>query len=157
MATFGTFVAGQVLTAAELNATATWTTFTPSWSNLTVGTGGSAENTGRYLIFNKLMFVRTRTVLGSSGFSVGADPRMTLPASVSTVSAISGGGGTSGFTDAGTIDIGGTIQTITTTAVRPVYFQASGSFTTFNTASATNPWTWAAGDRISMDFWIQLA
>jgi hypothetical protein len=157
MATFGTFVAGQVLTAAELNATATWTTFTPSWSNLTVGTGGSAENTGRYLIFNKLMFVRTRTVLGSSGFSMGTDPRMTLPASVSTPNTITLGTGGSVFTDSGTIDLYGSIQTITSTAIRPIYFQTSGSFQTINVATATNPFTWVAGDRITMDFWVQLS
>jgi hypothetical protein len=32
MATFGTFVAGQVLTAAELNTAGAWNDYTPSWT-----------------------------------------------------------------------------------------------------------------------------
>jgi hypothetical protein len=32
MATFGTFVAGQVLTAAELNTAGAWQDYTPSWT-----------------------------------------------------------------------------------------------------------------------------
>lgn len=32
MATFGTFVAGQVLTAAELNTAGAWESYTPSWT-----------------------------------------------------------------------------------------------------------------------------
>lgn len=32
MATFGTFVAGQVLTAAELNTAGAWQSYTPTWT-----------------------------------------------------------------------------------------------------------------------------
>ena len=52
MATFGTFASGQVLTAAELNAAGTWTSFTPSWVNLTPGNGVVSA---AYSQFNKIL------------------------------------------------------------------------------------------------------
>lgn len=76
MATLGTFTAGQVLTAAELNAISTWTAFTPSWTTgVTVGNG---INDARYIQLNELVIVYVDFELGSTSAITG-DVRMVLP------------------------------------------------------------------------------
>ena len=73
MATFGTFVAGQVLTAAELNAPMKWTSYTPvlssSGTQPVLGTGGSA--TGKYVQINKFVFGYFNIQFGTSGVTAG--------------------------------------------------------------------------------------
>ena len=73
----GDFTAGQILTAADLNAIATWTTFTPSFTGVTLGTGSS--NTGQYCELNNILFIRTKTILGTGGSFT--NPVLTVPAS----------------------------------------------------------------------------
>lgn len=58
--------------------------FTPVWTSLTVGTGGSAANEGFFQVIGKQMSGFTRTVLGSSGSSVGTSPVFNPPATVSS-------------------------------------------------------------------------
>ena len=60
--------------------------YTPSLSNIAIGTGGSAENTGNYVFIggtatgdSGLMFVDGMIVLGSSGASVSGQPTLGLP------------------------------------------------------------------------------
>ena len=73
MATFGTFTAGQVLTAAELNAPMAWTSYTPALSSSgtqpVLGTGSSA--TGKYVQINKFVFGYFNIQFGTSGITAG--------------------------------------------------------------------------------------
>lgn len=67
MATFGTFVDGQVLSAAELNAAGTYTTYTPTWTQSATIT--KTTNLGQYMQFNKLVvanFSMTATGAGTA-------------------------------------------------------------------------------------------
>lgn len=79
MATFGSFTTGQVLTAAELNAAGTFTTFTPVFSF-----GGVAANTsssyGYYTLFNKLLVLHAGFV--SSGAQTAGGLSFTMPTGV---------------------------------------------------------------------------
>lgn len=74
MATLGTFTAGQVLTAAELNAIGTWTAFTPtltaSTTNPTLGTGSTRA--GSYCQLNELVIYIAYIRFGTSGVSAGS-------------------------------------------------------------------------------------
>jgi hypothetical protein len=65
MATFGTFVAGQVLTAAELNAAGTWQDYTPTWTQSATIT--KTVNFARYTQFNKLVCVQLKMTASSAG------------------------------------------------------------------------------------------
>lgn len=65
MAAFGTFTAGQVLTAAELNAAGTWADYTPSWTQSATIT--KTVNWARYSQFNKLVFVSIKMTASSAG------------------------------------------------------------------------------------------
>jgi len=65
MAVFGSFVAGQVLTAAELNAAGTWQDYTPSWTQSATIT--KTVNFARYCQFNKLVFGSVKMTATSAG------------------------------------------------------------------------------------------
>jgi hypothetical protein len=85
MATLGTFTAGQVLTAAELNAIGTWTTYTPTFT--TTGTAPSLGNgsiTGTYTEVNKIvmgqiMFQAGNTTTYGSGVLLFSIPVTAAP------------------------------------------------------------------------------
>lgn len=65
MATFGTFVSGQVLTAAELNSAGEFQTYTPTWSqsaNIT-----KTVNWARYTQLNKFVYVSIKMTASSAG------------------------------------------------------------------------------------------
>jgi hypothetical protein len=63
MATLGTFVAGQVLTAAELNAIGTYQSYTPAITGVTIGNGTRAF---RYTQINKFVHMYGRFTLGGT-------------------------------------------------------------------------------------------
>lgn len=65
MATFGTFTAGQVLTAAELNGAGAWQDYTPSWTQSVTIT--KTVNWARYTQLNKLVTVSIKMTATSAG------------------------------------------------------------------------------------------
>ena len=73
MATFGTFVTGQVLTAAELNAPMAWTSYTPaltsSGTQPVLGTGSIAS--GKYVQINKFVHGYFNIQFGTAGITAG--------------------------------------------------------------------------------------
>jgi hypothetical protein len=158
MATFGSFVTGQVITSAELNATGAWTAFTPTWTNVTQGTAPS--NTGQYSLFNKILFFRCKLVLGTGGVLTGA-ATLTVPASqtlavtptmtwIPTVQAVGIDSGVNSYTL-------GVAQASTTTM--SLYVQtASGTYlTNTTTTNATVPFTWGLADSIEVAGFVQVA
>jgi len=158
MATLGTFTAGQMLTAAELNDIGTFTSFTPSWTGITGGTG--ASNTGQYCIVNKILYIRVRYVLGTGG-SFTATPTMTLPASSTMAGSpimvwIPSMAGTAN--DSGVASYSLSILPATTTTIRPYVQTASGTYVTLATlVNATVPFTWGVNDYLEIAGWVQIA
>ena len=65
MATFGTFTAGQVLTAAELNGAGAWQDYTPSWTQS--ATISKTVNWARYTQLNKLVIGSVKMTATSAG------------------------------------------------------------------------------------------
>jgi hypothetical protein len=172
--TLGTVAPGDVLransgTAAYNNVIenlnvigGAWTSFTPSWTNLTVGTGGSASNTGHYMNAGKLYIVRTRTVLGSSGFSVGTNPQLTLPNSSSFSTAAAAAAltlslGIAAMLDSATATYWASIAPSTSTRVEFRLLRADTAWLSTGTATATVPMTWAASDEIVCQFMYEAA
>ena len=138
MATLGTFVDGVDLSAAELNAIGTWTTFTPSWNNLTVGNG---TNLGRYVQLNDLIIVNyeltfgtTTSVTGNVGVSC---PSGLTPVRVSSLSVV--------MEDSGTRYYPGSAVNIATLGRFELIHGESGNQGLMN---STNPFTWVTGDDI---------
>lgn len=60
--------------------------YTPTLTSITIGTGGNAQNTAKYVQIGKNVFMRGYIVLGTSGASVGAGPTISLPVTAATSS-----------------------------------------------------------------------
>jgi hypothetical protein len=153
MATLGTFTAGQVLTAAELNAIGTWTTYTPTFTNLTVGNGTVAF---AYTRINKLVHVNGTFTLGSTS-SVGNNPIFTLPVTRHTTANELIGIGLLG--DSGT----GNYMAMpfgTSTNIDCYLFRADhtvGSTVLEGGITATSPMTWTTNDFIYVNLTYRAA
>ena len=59
------FSSGDVLTAADMNAIGDWTSFTPTFNNVTLGASGTVV--GRYAVVNDLVFYTVKFDLGGTG------------------------------------------------------------------------------------------
>jgi hypothetical protein len=67
MATFGTFVANQTLTAAELNTAGAWQAYTPTWTQDVVIT--KTVDWGRFTQLGKLVIANIKMTASSAGTS----------------------------------------------------------------------------------------
>ena len=81
MATFGTFVSGQVLTAAELNTAGEFQTYTPTWTQSATIT--KTVNWARYTQLNKFVYVSIKMTATSAG-TVSNNVLVGLPVTAST-------------------------------------------------------------------------
>ena len=151
-----TWVAGAILTAAQLNEQlrdnlnaigGAWTAYTPTWTNLTVGNG---TQDSRYIKAGRLVIVNLELTLGSTS-SVGTIPEFSLPANLDASYQFTDFLGVVSYYDvsAGTVICGKIRPRSALTGARLFYDQVSGTLITVNFLSATTPFTWATGDVIS--------
>jgi hypothetical protein len=146
---------GQVLTAdstaatglawaTPANSVGTWTTFTPSRSNITVGNG---TEVARYQKIGKTTNVFYQLTLGSTS-SIGNTPSISTP-STSAQSVFY-----SGFVmmqDTGNTSYFGAVLIISGTAY-PQAQVANGTYTNASNVTATVPFTWGNTDVLVMQF-----
>lgn len=119
-----------------------WTAFTPSWTNLTVGAGGTNE--GYYKQIGKTVFFRVKTILGTSpsvGAAILALP-VTIKAGYGTYQFIGYGffldGAATGYE--ARLNKAGTLYAVTT----------SSTYAGHLAVSSTTPFTWAETDSIEI-------
>lgn len=153
MATFGTFTAGQILTASELNATGAWSSFTPSWTNLSPGNG---TNVGVYTVLNKILWCKVSFTLGSTS-SVGDPVYMTVPNSLVLNTTNQNIIGQAFFEDVGVASYSGVVQIRSSTTVQPFVVNASGTYATLNSLTGTRPFSSFSGDKFVFEFMAQIA
>ena len=162
-----TFTAGQTLTAASMNAISdnlnaigdAWTSYTPSLSNLTLGTGGTV--TGYYVQVGQFVWVDIVAVLGSSGYSVSNNPEFGLPNSTTFASRYTANVSTVGTALA--VETGANsryqgyarVQTTSTVAIGMA--NVSGSYIATSGVNSTAPFTWNAADEFHLHFWYEAA
>jgi len=152
----GDYTAGQILTAADLNAIATWTTFTPSFTGVTLGTGSS--NTGQYCRVNNILFIRTKTVLGTGGSFT--NPSLTVPDSgvmtgTPTMLWVPSMHGV--MIDSGVNSYAIAVIHNSTTALGCYAQTASGTFVTWTSAvSSTVPFTSGVNDYLELSGYVQV-
>jgi len=152
MATLGTFVSGQVLTAAELNDIGTWTDFTPVWTNLTVGNG---TVTARYCQINDIVFVVGGITFGSTT-SISGSVSINHPVGSRAAGVDHPYNGVTQFVDAGTtVFIGHPIVFSTTANFRVL--NAASTYAQIAVLSSTIPFTWTTNDQITFTYWYQKA
>jgi hypothetical protein len=133
--------------ATGLKYSPDWTTFTPTFTNLTLGNG--TVSNARYLQVGKLVNVHLNIQLGSTS-SVSGAFRIELPVTAknteSWITAAqyqkSGGGGF--WVGYGYI--------FSTAAIQFYVIDASTTDAKFRATSSTVPFTWASGDYIDIDF-----
>jgi hypothetical protein len=126
----------------------TVTTWTPTLTNIAIGTGGSALLAANYMYSGGLLGLRCVAVLGTSGASVTGAPTFSLPpgftaANVSTTP----WQGQAVIIAAGASYLGGWVVASTTT-IQTQVLNVSGTYATRGAISATVPGTFTAGDQI---------
>ena len=141
------FDAGDVLTAANLNAIGDYNAFTPSWPNVTPGSG--ATNAGFAAEVNECVFFEIGLVLGTSS-SIGGSIYFSVP--VGTAASTINPWGPIGT--AICIDTTGSVyaQCLLTLVSQNIFLHALLTSGTYGTrvlnVNATRPFTWADGDKI---------
>jgi hypothetical protein len=131
--------------------------FTPSWTNLTVGTGGNALNVGLFSMSGKLVHYRVQMIFGSSSPSMGTAPNFIAPItpnpnlyrSAIGMSAIVG---QVNLLDNGIIEHHGfcRINSTDQTKFDIIALNAAGTYLSAGTVTATVPFTWAPSDGITV-------
>lgn len=151
MVAVGDTVPASLLTYLETETSA-WTSWTPTLTNLTVGSG---TLTAKKIQINKLLFWRFKFLYGA-GSAVGTAPMFTLPATVhgdyNSYSDIMGVGGLRD-NSAGTIRLS-QAWLVTSPTIQINVFNSTGDSVSI---TATVPWTWAASDVIECHGITELA
>lgn len=139
-----------VLKVSGTAFTGAWSTWTPTWTNLTVGNG---TLTARYIQIGKTVRFSLKLVFGSTTAVTGADPTFSLP--VTSIASYVPAGfmpiGLAGFNDssAGGAITNGAVTWQTTTTASIVAFVSSGTYVTESGIAAAVPYAaWATGDSI---------
>jgi len=132
------------------------TSWTPTWTNLSIGNGTVVAKYGRS---GKWIVCRLSIVLGSTTLISGS-VSFTLPATRAAY------GGSAGVTPLGTcylfdtsalIVLQGTITNASPTTGLIAVWKADGTYSQSALLSSTVPFTWATGDEIGMQFLYEAA
>jgi len=138
------FTAGNTLTAAQLNAIADITDFTPSWSNLTTGNG--SYDYKAFLQVNNLVVVSVSYTFGSTS-AMSSNPSFTVPVAVGETSQLVTGEGLA-------VEDGGSSYPLLvnmTSSELVIYDQAVvGSQVIRSSVTSGSPFTWGTGDKIQV-------
>jgi len=147
------FVAGSVLTAAELNGIGEKTNYTPTFTNLTVGNG---TLTAFYTRVQNIINVFVQVAFGSTT-SISGDVNISLPFARLDFRDFTLGNVT--FYDFGTqVYVGWVIpSSVDKNLVLVRNALVAGSAVTVSPLSATAPFTWTTTDILSFSYSYQAA
>jgi hypothetical protein len=128
--------------AEQINRTG-WTSWTPTWTNLTIG---NATQAAKYAYAGMTTFFRIEITLGNTS-SVGTTPTFTLPqTAVSHQSYFPIA--RAAYNDSGTAVYDGLVIFASTTAAYLQVANVSGTYPSIATVTATVPFTWTTNDQI---------
>lgn len=142
----GAKLADASVTNAKLATNAAWSSWTPTWTNLTVS--GSTV-TAKYQQIGKTVFWRLNVILGGGNAPTGA-LSFTLPVTSANYAgnASSQRIGTAEYLDAGVTGYVGSVAWASTTTGRLFVTLASGTYGQDADLSATVPHAWGNTDEI---------
>jgi hypothetical protein len=123
-----------------------WTAYTPTLSNITLGSGGTSAF--YYQVVGKQVNVRGRITLGTSGALTGA-ATFTLPVTCVLSNQFWQSG--SSLLDSGTNYFQGVVQ-LGTTAASLYAVNASGTYSVLTATASNVPFTWTVNDVINVGF-----
>jgi hypothetical protein len=124
-----------------------WVSFTPSWTNVTVGTG--ATNTGRYMYVQGSIRVQARLVLGAGGAVTGA-VTMTMPNGETAGVAPFSLGSAVAFQGGATVEWPGVCRSLASGSTLRFYSPTGNDWNT------NNPFTWGNTDQMWADIMVAL-
>lgn len=130
-----------------------WQSWTPTFVNWTIGTGGSAATTAKYIQIGKTVFYRLTSTLGTSGQSVGSGVTFTLPVTsvaLETTGSASPLVGTGRLEDNGVTNSFAQVVLNSTTVAQILVSTASGTYVGSTALTAAVPYAWGAGDCIAL-------
>jgi hypothetical protein len=131
----------------NLTSSPTWTSFTPTWSNLTVGNGTYSSSV--YWLDGKLAHVAVTLVFGTTTAITG-DVSFTVPAALTRRSAATNPNHSCTFADVGVANVVGGIVSSSANATQ-FFVRASlsnATYTNLDAISSTIPFTWGNTDRL---------
>jgi len=147
-----TFLRANSATATGLEYAGTYTTFTPTYQNLTTGNG---TNTGRYLRIGNFVHVTQKFVFGSTS-SVGGNVSCDFPfTAVSTSGNLNMGAIT--YLDAGVKGYSGFANLNSTTVFALLVNDASTLYLGNASMNATTPHVWGSGDEFYVNYVFEAA
>lgn len=120
-----------------------WTSFTPTWTNLTAG---NATQSFAYSEHGNTMFIEGRMTLGSTS-SVGTNPSFAIPNSRTSTGFLLGG--FLRLEDTGTQNYFGQLL-ISTVSIELYNLNVGATYPTLATMNSTTPHTWASTDVIHL-------
>lgn len=136
-----------VIIALAMMTESAWASWTPTWTNLTLGNG---VVTAKYAKIGKLVFFRLSLVFGTTT-SISGDVQFTLPvtrAANAGTASIASIGLLSAFDTSVPSVVKGTICNYSTTQGALRIHKSDGTYLVEAVASSTVPFTWATGDEI---------
>lgn len=148
----GTWSPGDVLTADDLNAIGTWTSYTPVLKQGTT-TVTATVNSAYYMTINKFVVLNVDLSVTAAGPG-NQDITITLPVNASTISTTVRSIGAGIFYDASATDVMNTTVQIESASAVAFYSEASTLSGFFGTSPAL---TLANGDGISFSCFYQAA
>lgn len=135
-----------------------WTAYTPTLTNMSVGTGGSAATDFVYRIADGSVTVRYKLILGTASFSMTGIPAFTLPVTASALAFPTAlYAGTSSIYDVSTTVVTATdVGTVTSDTTRArVLLRGNGGV--IGAIGPSAPFVWAAGDVLTGEFTYRAA
>jgi hypothetical protein len=129
-----------------------WTSYTPTLTNVTLGTGGASSFWWNKI--GKVVFVKGNIVLGSSGFSIGGSVSFSLPVTSAAQAAYPLG--IANYADGGTL-FEGIVRYTSSTSAAFAAISSGGTYTSYSNLSSTVPFTWGAADAIRFQMMYEAA
>jgi hypothetical protein len=135
----------------ELATSPTWTAYTPTVSNLTIGNG---TLTARYALVGKVMHLYIAFTLGSTS-SIG-DATFSLPSGITTSQPVERqiGVGSTSVMATFFFSLATYLQTSSTIRIRTL--RADGNNTHLTALSSTSPTTWATGNSFFINATLEI-
>jgi hypothetical protein len=131
----------------------TYTAYTPTLTNLTIGNGTLSA---KYLRVGKMCHVEISVVFGSTTSITGAGPQITVPFNAAVLGNYHYAANTT-FQDSGTANTIGGAVFVSVNSLYLVALLTNGTYMAESAVTATVPFTWTTNDRITISHVYEVA